>query len=314
MALVFATPYFPPVAPPQEWIGLQMTWTGWDGSVWNLTSAAEGAVMLPGLRGLSMPAVVHYSTAYASVPGATWRGHTVDAREVFWPIQLYHDTNSQGWIDRDRAFWKTMRPDKTGTWTVKLPSGQERHLDCRFSNDGEMAFNQDPALQGWSNYGITLVAEKPFWRAEPIRREWGADGTVKDFFPAEPGGNFTIAPSTTLATSAMPNPGDVDAYPVWEIQGPATTAQVGIAGRNITIPFPITANQVLAIDTAPSQQSATLYTVVDGQRVTPVDKTADLGVAKFVPVPADSVTPTSLLLTGSGTVSLTLTPLYLRAW
>lgn len=313
MALVFATPYVP-VAPPRNWVGLQMTWTGWDGSVWNLTSAAEGAVMMAGCRGLTMPPVVHYSTAYASVAGATWRGHTVDAREVFWPIQIYHDLNSESWVNRDRAFWRTMRPEKQGRWTVKHPSGAERHLDLRFSNDGDVTYEHDPVLRGWSNYGITLTAEQPFWRASPIRREWSAGGAVTDFLPAEPGDGFTISPSATLDNSAMPNPGDVDAYPVWEVHGPATTAQVGIAGRNITIPFSVAAGEVLVIDTAPTMQSATLYTVSGGMRTNPVDRTTDLGTANFTPLPADSITTTSLLLSGEGKVALELTPLYLRAW
>lgn len=313
MAIVFATPYSP-VAPPRTWIGLQMTWTGWDGSVWNLTSAAEGAVMMSGVRGLTMPPVAHYTTSYASVAGARWRGHTVNAREVFWPIQIYTDLDSQGWIDRDRAFWKTMRPEKTGTWTVTHPSGSERHLDCRFTDDGETAFSHDPVLQGWSNYGIALSAEQPFWRAEPIRREWSAGGAVTDFLPSAPGGNYTIAPSTTLDSSSMPNPGDVDAYPVWEIYGPTSSAQVGVAGRNITVPFAVADGQILVIDTAPTAQAATLYDLVDGARNNPVDMTAQLGTVDFAPVPADAVTTTSLLLTGAGKVALVLTPLYLRAW
>jgi hypothetical protein len=229
---------------------------------------------------------------------------------VFWPIQLYHDAGSDAWVDRDRAFWKTMRPDKLGTWTVTLPSGKERKLDCRFSNDGEATIGHDPVLHGWSNYGITLVAEDPFWRAAPIKREWNAGGALP-FLPAAPGENYTISPSTTLDASAMPNPGDVDAYPVWEVHGPTTTAQVGIAGKNITIPFAVGDGQILVIDTAPSKQSATLY---DAGYTNPVDKTPQLGIANFVPVPADSVTTTSLLLTGAGKVSLILTPLYLRAW
>jgi hypothetical protein len=290
-----------------------MTWTGWDGSVWGLTSAAEGAVMMAGVRGLTMPPVVHYSTAYASVPGATWRGHTVDAREVFWPIQIYHDLNSQAWIDRDRAFWKTMRPEKKGVWTVRHPSGAERHLDLRFSNDGDVAYEHDPVLRGWSNYGITLTAEQPFWRATPIKREWSAGGALP-FYPAGEGETFVISPSTTLDSSAMPNPGDVDAYPVWEVHGPTTTAQVGVAGRNITIPFAVGENQVLVIDTAPTAQAATLYDVAGGVRSNAVDKTVELGTANFVPVPADSVTTTTLSISGSGKVSLILTPLYLRAW
>jgi hypothetical protein len=203
-----------------------------------------------------------------------------------------------------------MRPEKTGVWTVKHPSGAERHLDLRFSNDGDGTFNQDPVLSGWNNYGITLTAGQPFWRAAPIKREWTAGGALP-FYPAGTGDGYTISPSTTLDSSAMPNPGDVDAYPVWEVHGPTTTAQVGVAGRNITIPFAVDAGKVLVIDTSPQQQSATLY---DAGYTNPVDRTADLGIANFVPVPADSVTTTTLSLSGAGKVSLILTPLYLRAW
>lgn len=306
MALVFAVPYIP-AAPPRTWIGLQMTWTGWDGSVWNLTEASEGAVMMSGVRGWSMPPVVHYTTAYASVAGARWRGHTVDAREVFWPIQLFHDSGSQAWIERDRAFWKTMRPSKVGTWTVKQPSGEERHLDCRFVDDSQQSYSHDPVLAGWSNYGINLAAEQPYWRATPIRREWNAGGSLPFFDPA---GGFTISPSTTLDTASMLNPGDVDTYPVWEVHGPVTTAQVGVAGRNITIPFAVADGDTLIIDTNPTAQTAILYSPGDA----PVDKTMDLGSVDFAPMPADAQTPVSLLVSGAGYVSLVMTPLYLRAW
>lgn len=313
MAIVFAAPFIP-VAPSRTWIGLQMTWTGWDGSVWDLTSAASGAVMMPGLRGLTMPPVQHYTTSYPSVPGARWRGHTVNAREVFWPIQLYSDQSSQDWVEHERAFWKTMRPDKTGTWTVTGPSGDQRYLDCRFSDDGEATFSHDPVLAGWSNYGITLTADQPFWRADPVRRQWSAGASVP-FYPAGSGSGFVISPSTTLDASVIENPGDVDAYPVWEVSGPATTAQVGVAGRNITIPFAIAAGKVLVIDTAPSAQSATLYDVgTGGVRVNPVDKTAQLSGVDFAPVPADGSTSVTLTLAGTGNVVLSLTPLYLRAW
>jgi hypothetical protein len=196
---------------------------------------------------------------------------------------------------------------------VRHPSGAERHLDLRFSNDGDVAYEHDPVLRGWSNYGITLTAEQPFWRATPIKREWSAGGALP-FYPAGEGETFVISPSTTLDSSAMPNPGDVDAYPVWEVHGPTTTAQVGVAGRNITIPFAVGENQVLVIDTAPTAQAATLYDVAGGVRSNAVDKTVELGTANFVPVPADSVTTTTLSISGSGKVSLILTPLYLRAW
>lgn len=311
MALVFAVPYIP-TAPPRPWVGLEMTWTGWDGSVWDITRAAEGVCLMPGVRGLSMPPIVHYTTSYASVVGSRWRGHTVEAREVFWPVQVFSDVDSAGWVIRERAFWKTMRPDKTGTWTVSLPSGEKRHLDCRFVDDSGVAFDTDPVLAGWSNYGINMLAHHPFWRAAPIRREWTAGGAVP-FFPAGGGGGggFTISPSATLDTATMLNPGDVDAYPVWEVHGPVTSAQVGVEGRNITIPFAVADGQTLIIDTDPTAQTATLY---DAGMTNPVDKTMELGTVDFAPMPADRNAPVSLLVSGGGRITLVLTPLYLRAW
>lgn len=317
MAIVYAVPFVPP-APPKPWVGLNMTWTGWDGSLWNLAAASEGVVMLPGVRGLTMPPIVHYTTAYPTVAGARWRGHAVDPREVFWPIQIFHDLGSQEWITRDRAFWRTLRPDKTGTWTVTQPSGEARTLTCRFDNDGESAFATDPVLAGWTNYGITLKANAPFWRGDPITREWIA-GVAQPFFPAAgPGGKLTISSSRGLGSASIRNPGDVEAFPRWELDGPITAASISIGGKAISIPFSIATGQVLVIDADPAVQSAVLYNASGSgvHRVlsNPVDKTMQLGSVNFAAIPAEAVTPIGLTMTGSGKVTLKLTPLYLRAW
>jgi hypothetical protein len=276
-----------------------MTWTGWDGSVWSLSDSQHGTVMLPGVRGLNMPGVTHYTTTNANLPGARWRGHTTDVREVFWPIQIYSNTGSVEWLARDRAFWKTMRPEKTGTWSVIQPDGQSRSLKLRFQDDGTQTFDTDPAIVGWTNYGITLQAEEPYWAGPSEIRSWTA-GNAVPFFP-----NLTISPGGTLASAQIVNPGDVDIWPVWKIHGPSTTAQVGLNGRLITVPFTVNAGQVLTIDTSPRVQTAML----DG-----VDRTADLGTVDFAPIPADGTTTLSLSMTGTGSISATITPLYLRAW
>lgn len=315
MALVFAVP-FVPTAPPRPWIGLGMTWTGWDGSLWNLTVPAEGVVMLPGLRGHNMPPVVHYTTAYPTVAGARWRGHTVDQREVFWPIQIFCDTTSQAWIDRDRAFWKTMRPEKTGTWTVTQPSGQKRYLHCRFDNDGDQTFQHDPVLHGWSNYGITMKANAAYWQGDPLVRQW-ADGSPVPFFPTA-GEGFRISPSTDFSTATMTNPGDVPAWPLWELTGFLSAASVGLDGKHITVPFTINTGQVLIINSDPTAQSATLYdyTGSGASRVltNPVDKTMALGSIDFCAIPPQENLPLTLAVTGTGKITLKLTPLYHRAW
>jgi hypothetical protein len=317
MALVYAAPYVP-VAPPRLWEGLQMTWTGWDGSLWNLTTIAHGAVMMAGVRGLSMPPVQHYLTTYASVDGARWRGNTIEPREVFWPIQIFHDASSQAWIDRERAFWRTMRPGKTGVWTVILPSGEKRHLDCRFSDDSQQAFNLDPVAVGWNNYGINLVAHQPFWRGERVRNAWKSEADPIPFFPTEEIRHFTISPSNGLSDATVTNPGDVVAYPVWEVYGPCLTAHVGIYDELIEIPFAVDAGKVLIIDTAPTAQTAFLYsyTGTGPSRVLsdPVDKISALGAADFCPLPADDTTAVNLIMDGTGSMAVEFTPHYLRAW
>lgn len=320
MAVVFAAPFIPPV-PPRSWIGLDMSWTGWDGSVWSLTSASDGAVLMPGVRGLTMPPVTHYSTSYASVAGARWRGHNIESREVFWPLQIFADNSSQDWIDRDRAFWRTMRPDKTGTWTVTQPDGSSRSLTCRFVDDGQQAFNTDPVAVGWTNYGITLRADSPFWRGTDVRREWTAAAPTGKFHQTTPGNGVVKIAGTSVtnpSSTTLSNPGDVDTYPIWEVIGPVDFATVGVGTRTITIPFAVAAGKVLIINTAPTSQTATLYnyTGTGTSRVLSgaVDKTMSLTNVDFAPVRAESATSFTVGGQGAGRLSMTLTPLYLRAW
>ena len=317
MAIVYAAPYDPPV-PPQLWRGLGMTWTGWDGSLWDLTSTVNGAVMMAGVRGLAMPPVQHITTTYSSVHGARWRGNTIEPREVFWPIQIFSDAGSQEWIARERAFWKTMRPKKTGKWTVTLPDGQERYLECRFSDDSQQAFNLDPVAVGWSNYGINLVAHQPFWCGPKWRREWGGGGVESIFLPDNTRRTFSISPSNGFADAQVTNPGDMDVWPVWEVYGPCVSAHVGVNDQVIDVPFAVDVDQVLIIDTAPSAQTAILYdyTGSGATRVltNPVDMITLLGLAEFYPIPPEDVVLVDLVMDGSGRLAMEFTPHYLRAW
>ena len=299
-----------PPAPPVVWSGLAMKWVGWDGSEWVLSDETHGTVMLPGVRGLNMPPVIHHRAAHASVPGARWRGHTVDVREAFWPIQIYTDLGSQEWIAKDRAFWRTMDPAKTGTWVVIQPDGSERRLKLRFIDDGQQSFEHDAAMSGWSNYGITLAAEQPYWEGEEITGLWETGAPVP-FFGGTGGPAFAISPGNTLSEAQITNPGDVPAYMVWRIYGPTNTATVGINGRNISIPFPIAAGDVLEIDTRPEAQVA-----MRGPVAGPLtdDKTGSLGVIDFAPLPPGEPATLTLSMSGTGRITASFIPLYYRAW
>jgi hypothetical protein len=300
-----------PTTPPVLWTGLDMKWVGWDGVEWSLTDSSTGTVMLPGVRGLSMPPVIHHRAAHASLPGARWRGHTIDVREVFWPLQIYSDLGSQDWIERDRAFWRTLDPQLTGQWIVTLPDGSTRTLKLRFVDDSQFTMETDSVFAGWSNYGITLAAEQPYWEGASITRRWEAGGT-SPFFPISGGPAFTISPGNTLTQATLDNPGDVPAHVVWKVYGPLTSATVGVNGRTINIPFSVAAGDVLVIDTSPAAQTA-MMGPVNGPWTT--DKTMNLGSIDFAPLPAGAVSNLSLNIAGgTGSISATFKPLYYRAW
>lgn len=309
MGVVFGG-YLAPPEPPVVWVGLSMKWIGWDGSEWSLSDPSTGTVMLPGVRGFSMPPVIHYRAAHASAPGARWRGSTVDVREVFWPIQIYSGGGSTEWLSLDHAFWDTMNPNQTGQWRVIQPDGTIRTLRLRFVNDGDMTFGADPAVTGWTNYGITLAAEQPYWEGTPVSALWLA-GSQVPFFPGSGGPAFAISPSNTLADAKLTNPGDVDSYITWRVFGPVSSATVGVNGRTISIPFSIPAGQVLEIDTSPAGQIA-LQGPAGGAMT--VDRTSELGALNFAPLPARAQSAMSLSMTGTGSVTATFTPLYYRAW
>ncbi|HAP90776.1 MAG TPA: hypothetical protein DCR15_14045 [Arthrobacter bacterium] len=309
MGLIFGAVL--PVAPTNvDWFGLTMKWIGWDGSEWTLTDESDGTVLMPGVRGLNMPPIIHHRAAHASVPGARWRGSTVDVRPVFWPLQVFCSTSSADWIARDSAFWGTMDPTRTGTWVVITPDGRQRRLQLRFTDDTDFSMNHDSVLEGWSNYGITLNAEQPYWEGDPLGGLW-SPGTSSQFFGGTGAPSFYISPGGTLAEAAIDNPGDVQTYVLWQIYGPISSATVGVNGRNITIPFAIADGQMLEIDTDPRAQQA-MQGPVGGELT--VDMTGSLGAIDFAPLPPKQTVNLSLSMSGTGEIAARFTPLYYRAW
>jgi hypothetical protein len=171
----------------------------------------------------------------------------------------------------------------------------------------QQGWTRDPLLSGKSILGEYLEAAGAYWQGEPITRSWVSAAAADFFMPT--GGVFHITPSNTIGSSAIDNPGDVPAWPVWTVRGPFDTATIGVSGADIEIPFDLTAGQWLQIDTRPDRQS-----VVDN---TGADRVADLGAVAFAPIPAGQSVTLSIGATVTGVgfaVDAELTPLYRRAW
>lgn len=333
--LVYAVPYVPPAPPISPFQGLGMTWTGWDGTTWDLTNADKGVFIEAGrgLRGLSFPEHERWSRSAPFVPGSTHKGHRVKDRTVFWPLAIYSDTSSQEWIERERAFGRSLHPDRDGTWTVTHPNGERRYLKLKFLDDGNPAWNEDQMRKAWDRHGITLVADYPYWRGPTVSQSFAEPDPVDFLDPTDPA-IISISSAGSFVDATISNPGDIDKHPVWWLHGPHTTAQVGVGDRIIDIPFAIAEGETLVVDTQPTQRTAKLIDSpsrvdIAGEPVplvdqeaevsellkTAVNKTKDLGATSNLNgvVPAGSDQAISIAASGAGEVRILLTPSYRRA-
>lgn len=283
-----------------------MSWTGWDGSEWDLTNPSGGVFLTTkGVEGLGMPSHLAWVGESPAVHGQYYRGHVVEPRPVFWPAYLYSDKGTAEWLALDRAFWRSLQPGKHGQWTVETPGGGRRSLSCRFVDDGRHAYPYDPLFRGWAAYGVSLIADNPFWTGEPVRRTW-SQGASTDFYGgAAKGPPFHISSGSQLSSATITNEGDLEAWPVWTITGPLTSVTVGVDGVTVQWTVALAAGDVLVIDTDPTVQSAWLNGV---------DVTDQLGTADFTPIPPGEDRPLSLTMAGTGAVEASIAPRYYKAW
>ena len=299
------------------WPGVTVTWRQGE-TAWDLNSPRSGVCLLQkGVRGLSMPPIKRRTSSFPGLHGSRFDSWIADEREAFWPLLVWNDESSQDWIKHDRAFWSTMHPDKTGTWRVAQPNGDYRELTLRYAEDGGHAFDRDPVRYGWATYGLTMVAEDPFWQGQQIKRAFGA-ATKRNFFGGgaidgsntSKGSPFYISAGSSMANSTIPNPGDVEAWPVWRVVGPFSAATVAVDGHQIRWPGAGTFannNHVLRIDTRPEAQAA-IY------EQTGEDFTWWLDRTDFAAIPPGESRRLDITLEGSGYVECSLTPRYMKAW
>jgi hypothetical protein len=316
--IIYALPAPGALAPPALVVQTEVSWTGWDGSVWNLADPDGGVVLLKeGVEGLHMPPFRQWARQSPAVPGQVFTGASAEPRQVVLPVLLFSDGSSAEWVARDRAFWKSLHPAREGVLTISpAGAGSRRSLRLRLIPEDHQ-FALDPAQARWAAYSLLLVADQPFW-AGPARTAGWKSATGEDFYEETGPHLVNIAPGHTTASASINNPGDEDAWPVWTVIGPATAAHMGVGDSVVEVPFTVADGKALVVDTDPRVQTAIEYDYTAGDPpilTNPVDRTADLdGAVDFAAIPAGGTSPLNVSITGDGTVRIELVPLYWRAW
>lgn len=301
-------------------MSINITWTGVDGSVWDLTGGTQGVILSTGVGGLNLPAFTQQVSKAARVPGQRYLGTVYDARS--FPLTVHvgdvwtAPRVGADWLTLDAAWWASLSAEATGRLTVTTSNGG-RSLACRLASTPDPAYPFDPSDQGSATYPLTLSADKPFWTGPDITVPFPYPASGANYYGGGSGTKgppFTIGSSSALANATITNPGDRPAYLRYVFTGPGTP-WFEINGHRTTLPT-LGSGQVVSIDTNPLASNA----VQDISSGGSVDFWPFMGAHDFwiavppktsgFPIPMGIASGVS----GASGISVTLTPQYMRAW
>lgn len=151
--------------------------------------------------------------------GARVRHVQPQPRTIVWPLRfrsLTHMGLVKPWREVISKFTQTRRLGP-GRLRIVRPDGTAREISCWY----EGGFDGMPA-HGWleETAVLSLFCEDPYWRDTTVQRvirEFVDQDSVDFYNPF-----LTIAAGQVLGDTTINNPGDVEAWPVWEITGPAS--------------------------------------------------------------------------------------------
>ena len=283
-------------------------WTGWNDAVFDLTPGGGGTVWLntDGVVGLGVMEADQFVRKTPALSGQRLTGVRETARDVFWPLVI--DGSDGSWRELQEAFRRTLRPEKEGVWRVTADDGTYRELTCRYVPTPD-TYRVDPSFVGVEDAVVELVADDPWWYGPEVSESFQPVGDVLPFFAVTADRVFNLMSSSTVATATVSNPGDVDAWPKYTITGPVSEFSATIAGGVVSSVTEVVAGATLVIDTDPTVQRAVLT-------VSGVDSnvTRDLVEVDWRPVPAGDSVSLDVTLIGTGSLLVSVSPRYYRAW
>jgi hypothetical protein len=282
-------------------------WTGVNGVVWDL---GGGPVSLaPGIMGLGLPGTDQYVRSSSALDGQRLTGSRTQPRRVFWPLAI-RGANAAEWLTTSRAFFAGLSTDRTGTFKVTANDGQVRSIPLRLLSQDEQVFDSDPDLFAREVVGVDLVADDPFWRGPQVLQTFQTAQVAAQFFETAGTHVLNLMSSSTTASATVSNPGEVDAWPLWTITGPASSFTIGVGSTVISATMSLLVGESVQVSTDPTVQVARKF-VGGVSTVLPFSAFTSI---QFARVPSGESVPLTVEIQGAGSVSVQFDPGFRRAF
>jgi len=238
--------------------GEEIPLTGFSNSLW------PGIIMMPGATGLDAPPFELHADDSPNLDGGIFRDARAVAREIMLPIYLY-GIDRRTIRDMKSRLVSSLNPKK-GYCVLKFVEGDStpRYLRCYYKAGMEGSEAQDDAGFTWKKFGIQLTAYDPYFYSDDVQvAQWAfGSGTpflsdTNPFFPLHL--NVGIVGGSKVDIT---NPGDIEAWPKWELTGPIKAFQfISPDGKSFGISASgdgsdvVPLNRTLIIDTRPGYKT-----------------------------------------------------------
>lgn len=245
----------PPRPPAHE--TPQVTFTDPGGVATTFTDWENGWVLQPGAKGLDMPSYAVAQDESPGIDGYAVRQVRAQGKDISLPIAFFADDSRDGYLARRRAFIRSLNPKRgLGTLTVTQIDGEARTIGVLYASGMEGDESLDAAGRRWCINSIIFNAPSPYWLGAEVEETWKT-GDAGTFLPLLP---LVVGDSQVLGAVTVDNNGDDDAFPVWTIEGPATSVTLtnNTTEQTLVLTRTITSSDTIVIDTRQRQQTALL--------------------------------------------------------
>jgi hypothetical protein len=268
--------------------------------------------LLAGATGLDMPPMELHADASPNLDGSIYRGARAAQRDIMLPVFIW-GVDRKSLLDTKRSLISALNP-KNGACVLKFveSDGQPRYLRAYYKAGMEGDESADNAGFRWMKLGLQLTAFDLWFYADTLHVAQWRFGEADPFLtPAFlPFALSEGLPSTTQLP--VVNPGDIEAWPVWQITGPVLslrfTGPDGAAfalGPSSSGGAVIPADRVLTVDTRPGYK-----TLTDDEGMNYYPLLAAGPQLWSVPPGTSMTTLTVVIGSGQASVRMTLTPRY----
>ncbi len=260
---VVVPPTTPPADPAEQLQRPRITWADADGLVWDLDHWEDGRAILEG--GPDGWQMLDRELIFDRMPSGGALLRAIDDSEQLFvvPLTFYGATGAE-YRSRTAAFRRACSHKRggrlvAGVLRVELPDGTWRASPAYYSTG--LKGVEDPDGRGILCPSLTWQRPDPYWTGPETTREWTPAAGLP-WFPILP---LVLGSETVLGPTYADVEGDADAWPVWEITGPATpTITNATTGEEFAFADQIPSGRTVTVDTRPLEMAPdTGRTVVD---------------------------------------------------